>query len=113
MNFNEILDFSKEFKKLLKKFKSLNKDLENFKKVIPYISFTDNKNFSIINRTKEVEIVKGRLFCEYLKKSSLRIIFSWNQSAQQIEFIEIYHKGNQENENRARIKKYREEIINK
>jgi len=41
-----------------------------------------------------------------LKGSSLRIIYAYFEEDQQIEFIELYFKGDKENEDRNRIKNY-------
>ena len=58
------------------------------------------------HRTKILHIVKARLFCRYLKGSSLRVIYSYFEQEQRIEFIEIYFKGDKENEDRHRVKEY-------
>jgi len=41
-----------------------------------------------------------------LKGESLRIIYAYHKDRQLVEFIELYSKGNKENEDRRRIKKY-------
>ncbi len=46
------------------------------------------------------------LFCRYLKGSSLRIVYAYLEQNRQIDFIELYCKGEQENEDRDRIEKY-------
>jgi hypothetical protein len=38
--------------------------------------------------------------------TELRLIYSYNTEIEVIEFIEIYSKGDKENEDRKRIKKY-------
>jgi len=89
-----------------KKYKSLHDDLVEFKRIVSIIPLGNSKHFNIITQTEVLHIVKARLFCKYLKGSSLRIIYSYFEQKQRIEFIELYFKGDKENENRERIKEY-------
>lgn len=104
MHFNELSEFSKEFKQLSKKYLSLDSDFDEFKKIVDAIPLATGKHFHVIARSKGAIIVKARFFCRYLKGSSLRIIYSYFQEKNTIEFIELYFKGNKENEDRDRIK---------
>lgn len=106
IHFNELSEFSKEFKHFSKKYLSLASDLDEFKKVLNTISLGVSKHFHVIMRSKGAIVVKARLFCKYLKGSSLRIIYSYLQPKNAIDFIELYFKGNKENEDRQRIKQY-------
>lgn len=106
MHFNEIPEFSKELKQLSKKYLSLAEDLDEFKKVVATIPLGNSKHFHVITRGNGAMIMKARFFCRYLKGSSLRIIYSFIQQSNTIEFIELYFKGNKENEDRERIKYY-------
>lgn len=106
MNFNELPEFTKEFKRLTKKYKSLPDDLEEFKRVITVEPLGNSKHFNAITKNEQCVIVKARLFCRYLKGSSLRIIYAFHCNNLKVDFIEIYFKGDQENENRERIKEY-------
>ncbi|MCD4674916.1 MAG: hypothetical protein K8S18_02835, partial [Desulfobacula sp.] len=59
-------------------------------------------------------IYKARKFaCRSLKgkgsKSGIRIIYAYFDKEDKIEFIEIYFKGDKENEDRNRLKKYTKE----
>lgn len=110
MNFNEIPEFSKELKRLSKKYKSLVNDLEEFKRVISIIPLGNSKHFNIVTRNEKYTVIKARLFCRYLKGSSLRIIYVFYDTSLNVDFIEIYFKGEQENENRNRINEYLKNI---
>src|SRR3989338_5877847 len=103
MNFNETDEFSKDFKRLLKKYKSLPDDLLEFKKVVTALPLSSGRHFNVITKTEEVAIVKARLFCRYLRGASLRIIYARRKQEATIDFIELYFKGEQVNENRNRI----------
>ena len=106
MNFDELPEFKKECKRLAGKYRSLSEDLKEFRKVVSVIPLGNSKHFAVIEQNDVLRIVKARLFCRYLKGSSLRVIYSYSERAQHIEFIEIYHKGDKENEDRKRIQQY-------
>jgi len=106
MKFDELTEFQKDCKILGKKFKSLTDDLKEFKNVVSAIALGNSKHFIIITKTKELYIVKARLFCKYLKGSSLRVVYAYFEQEQKIVFIEVYFKGDKVNENHGRIKQY-------
>ena len=118
MNFNETDGFSKDLKRLSKKYKSLPDDLFEFKKVISKLPLGSGKHFAILRDYEQLKILKARLFCRYLKGASLRIIYAYNgqdcpiyrnryrESITTVDFIELYFKGNKENEDSERIKEY-------
>ncbi len=121
MNFNETDGFSKDFKRLSKKYKSLPDDLFEFKKVISELPLGSGKHFTILYNHDQLKILKARLFCRYLKGASLRIIYAYNaryighparyrESITTIDFIELYFKGEQVNENKKRIKDFVESL---
>jgi hypothetical protein len=106
MNFDELSEFQRELKRLGKKYKSLPDDLKEFRSVVSVIPLGNSKHFNIISRNDTLCIVKARLFCRFLKGSSLRIIYAYFEQEQRIEFIELYFKGNKQNEDHDRIKEY-------
>lgn len=106
INFNELPEFQKEFKRLGKKYKSLSDDLQEFCNVVSVVPLGNSKHFNVITQTELFCVVKARLFCRYLKGTSLRIVYSYFEQKQRIEFIELYFKGDKENEDRERIKEY-------
>lgn len=108
MNFKETPEFQRNFKRLKKKFLSLDGDLAGFKKVVSAFPLGRGKHFVVLTEKAGVKIVKARLFCRYLKGDSLRITYAYCQAEQWIEFIELYAKNEQERENRYLINKYLE-----
>ena len=106
MNFDELPEFQKECRLLARKYRSLTEDLKEFRKVVSVIPLGNSKHFSVIARNDGLHVVKARLFCRYLKGSSLRVIYSYSEREQRIAFIEIYYKGDKENEDRKRIRQY-------
>ena len=106
MSFDALPEFRKELKRFARKYKSLPDDLREFRNIVSVIPLGNSKHFNILTRSDAVEIVKARLFCRYLKGASLRIIYSYIEKKKRIDFIELYFKGEKENEDRERIKKY-------
>lgn len=106
MNFNEIDYFTKDFKRLSKKYKSLPGDLLEFKKVVSEFPLGRGKHFIILTAAEAVKVIKARFFCRHLKGSSLRIVYAYLKTKQTIEFIEVYPKNEKEREDRQRITNY-------
>ena len=120
--FNEIRklnEFERDFKKLLKSFKTLDEDLDSFINVqlnlIHKLSKGNIGNTGIVRISNldidRPKIYKARKFaCKSLKGkgalSGIRIIYAYFEEEDIIEFIEIYYKGQKENEDRDRILKY-------
>ena len=106
MNFSETNEFSKDFKRLSKKYKSLPDDLLEFKKVISELPLGSGRHFVILHSQEEVKILKARLFCRYLRGASLRIIYAYQEAKATVDFIELYFKGEQVNETKSLIKNF-------
>jgi len=111
MNFKNTREFEKDFKKLSKKFRTLDSDLIEFKKVLNESPLGIGKHFNVITKSGFIYIIKARFFCKSLKKKDLRIVYAYIENHQTvemigIEFIEIYFKGNKESEDKERIIKY-------
>ena len=114
MNYDKTEEFTRDFKKLLKKFLSLAEDLEvnkQYRIELFHCKEIDNKSiFEIqgVGNSSELKFFKVKKFqCKDLKgrgaKSGIRVIYAYFPIEQKIVFIEIYFKANQKNENRQRI----------
>jgi|SRR5690606_15359982 len=109
MIFDELAEFNKDLKSLLKKYRTLNDDLGVVKKVLEVMP--DERppfSFRIDNLGLKTCIIKvKKIACKALKgkgvNSGLRLIYAYFPDEQKITFIELYHKNDQENENRNRI----------
>lgn len=107
MTFDERPEFQKERKRLARKFRSLAEDLQEFRNVVSVAPLGNGKkHFALIAQNERVHIVKARLFCRYLKGSSLRVIYAYVEQNERIEFLEIYFKGDTETENRDLVRRY-------
>ena len=109
MNFDQLSEFQRDLKYLLKKYRTLNDDLDVVKKVLE-VNPDERPPFSfrIDNLGIETCIIKvKKIACRALKgkgvNSGLRLIYAYFKEDQKIIFIELYHKNDQENENRVRI----------
>ena len=103
---NHLPEFQKEFKNLSKKYRSLGEDIERFERYIFENPVGEGKNFIIIHSEENIKIIKTRLACKSLKNRSMRIIYSYHEDTLTFMYIEIYFKGDKENEDRERIKRY-------
>ena len=116
INHGETPEFQKDFKRLLKKFKSLEEDLKLVKiAAIELFHIQKINNLSVFPIqgfcTEEIQVCKIKKFaCKALKgrgsKSGMRVIYAFYCQSYKVEFIEIYFKGEKENECRERIKGY-------
>lgn len=109
MTFDELTEFKKDLKSLLKKYRTLNDDLDIVKKVLEVMPEERPPfSFRIDNLGLKTCIIKvKKIACKALKgrgvNSGLRLIYAHFQEEQKITFIELYHKNDKENEDRQRI----------
>ena len=109
MIFEELTEFKRDLKKLLKKYRTLNDDLFEVKTILrkkpearpPF-------SFRIDNLGLETCVIKvKKIACRALKgrgvNSGLRLIYAHFEEKNKIIFIEIFHKNDKENEDRQRI----------
>lgn len=105
-HFDELPEFTGEFKRLLKKYRTLEGDLARFERLLEQYPTGAGKNFTIVHSDKEVKVVKARMACLSLRDRSLRIIYAYHESIVTFVHIEIYYKGEKANEDRERIRDY-------
>ena len=106
-------EFEKDFKKLSKKFRTLKGDLDTFVEgqLNAFHKLKQDNKGAVIIPGLGIEyprIYKARKFaCRSLKgtgsASGIRVIYAYYEKEDTIEFVEIYHKGYKENEDRERI----------
>ncbi|MFH1837705.1 MAG: hypothetical protein ABH862_06310 [Candidatus Omnitrophota bacterium] len=113
--------YGKDLKTLKKRFRTLDEDIETFIKVQLKRKHKQGKETNGIERISNLgieypEVYKVKRFaCKSLKgrgvKSGIRIIYAYFEEEDKIEFVEIYFKGDKENEDRERImRKYGKEV---
>ena len=114
--YNQTPEFSRDVKKLSKKWRSLLEDLETVKRNVIELYHSQNINASsvfpitgcITNKAKAY-IVK-KFACKSLKgkgsHSGIRLTYIYFTENNSVLFTELFYKGDQEIEDRARIHKY-------
>ncbi len=112
----QLPEFEKDLKKLAKKFRTLEDDLRIFreKELRLYHELgIDNQGIFPIPTlgVARVKIFKVKKFaCRALKgkgaHSGIRVIYAFFENSGTIDLIEIYYKGDKENEDRQRIRKH-------
>ncbi|MDQ3142822.1 MAG: hypothetical protein M3Q56_11315 [Bacteroidota bacterium] len=109
MIFEELAEFRKDLKNLLKKYRTLNDDLDVVRKVLE-VSPDERPPFSfrIDNLDLKTCIIKvKKIACKALKgrgvNSGLRLVYAYFEGEGKIVFIELYHKNEKENEDWERI----------
>src|SRR3989339_1748738 len=105
-HFKQLPEFKKELKKLSKKYQTLHQDIKTLEKVLDVQPTGIGKNFTILHHSEEVVLVKTRLACKSLRDRSMRLIYAYHDYTPTFVYIEIYFKGDKENEERERIKEY-------
>lgn len=108
-----LAEFEKDLKKLSKKYRTLEDDLETFINTQLNLLHKQGQDNGGCVRIANLGIMyphvyKARRFaCKSLKgtgsRSGIRIIYAYYEEGDKIEFIEIYYKGDKANEDRGRI----------
>jgi hypothetical protein len=109
MNFEELPEYRKDLKTLLKKYRTLSEDLDVVRKVLAVLP--DERppfSYRIDGLGINTCIIKvKKIACKAMKgrgvNSGLRLIYAHFKDEARIIFIELYHKADKENEDRDRI----------
>ena len=107
-------EFVREKKKLIKRFRTIGEDLDNFINIQLKLFHKLGIDNNAVEQISDLGISKPNIYkvkkfaCKSLKgkgvQSGIRIIYSYFEKDDRIEFVEIYYKGDKENEDRDRIK---------
>jgi mRNA-degrading endonuclease RelE of RelBE toxin-antitoxin system len=109
-------EFERDLKRLLKRFRTLKEDFEIFIRAELLLYHKLGKDNKGIVQIPDVgistpKIYKARKFaCRSLRgrgaHSGIRVIYAYFEKEDKIELIEIFFKGDKENEDRERILRY-------
>ena len=120
INYKTLPEFDKDFKSLLKRFRTLENDFATFKKFtietfydqnvpttafVPIEGFCGGDYFSNKVRKFACRSLPGRG-----NQSGIRIIFVWQEKTRTVTFVEIYFKGDKPEEDRNRLKTFLEKL---
>lgn len=113
MQFRQSQKFSKELKRLGKKYRTLPNDLGKLQDILKALpQGNGSKHWNRLHASDDggVVVFKVRLSCAAMKgQSSFRVIYAYNTQDKEvvfIDFIELYYKGEQANEDGGLIKEY-------
>ena len=112
MTFEELEEYERDLKKLLKKYRTLEDDIDIVKKVLtaepkerPPFSFRIE---GLGLKTCVIKVKK--IACRAMKgrgvNTGFRLIYAHFEEEKRIVLVELYFKGDKENEDRNRIMKY-------
>lgn len=109
MTFEELEEFKKDLKILIKKYRTLNDDLGVVKRVLEV--YSDERppfSFRIDDLGLKSCVIKvKKIACKSLKgrgvNSGLRLIYAHLPEENKIVFVELYHKNSKEIEDKERI----------
>lgn len=110
-NFSQLPEFEKELKRLSKKYPTLASDIEDIKPILISNPTGIGKNFTIVSVVQDVKIVKVRIHCESLRARSIRLIYAYHTDRIEFMYLELYFKGDKENEDRERIAQYLKSVV--
>ena len=110
---SHVPEFEKDMKKLVRRFTSLEEDLQTFIRVAMNLFHKQNIDSQAIFHISDIGIRSPKIYkvkkfaCKALKgkgvQSGIRVIYAYREEEDRIEFIEIYYKGDKASEDRARI----------
>jgi len=110
--FEELQEYKKDLKQLLKKYRTLNSDLEDVRKDLsdepgahPPFSFRID-NLGITTCVIKIKKIASDSFKGRGVNSGFRLIYAWFEEEERIVFVELYHKNDKANEDRERILRY-------
>ena len=97
--------FKKDFKKLLKRYKTLDEDFNFFKKIIKKEPLGNgSKHWNIlVEKDETFYVLKSRMSCRTINRGSLRVIYLFSKEENKILFIEIYSKSDKDREDSKRF----------
>jgi mRNA-degrading endonuclease RelE of RelBE toxin-antitoxin system len=116
MKYNTIAEFDRDFKKLEKRFRTLAEDLERVKKNAIELCHVKGMCHNVeeikgAGNTEDLQFYKvKKIACRSLKgkgvNSGLRLIYAFLPETSEVVFLEIYFKGDKENEDRGKIRDF-------
>ena len=118
INYCSIPEFEKDFKKLEKRYRTLSDDFENMKKNLLEVHYIKGAPLPP-NTIVDIEGMCGENYkskkvrkfaCKSLRnlgnRSGIRVIFVLEPDDLKITFIEMYFKGDKENEDKNRLRDF-------
>jgi mRNA-degrading endonuclease RelE of RelBE toxin-antitoxin system len=116
MKYNNTSEFDRDFKRLKKRFRTLSEDLGTVKRSAIELCHIHGlchnlEEISGVGNSKDLKFYKVKKFASLSipgkgSKTGLRLIYAFFPQLDEIIFLEIYFKGDKENEDKKRIKEF-------
>ena len=111
MKFESLEEYDKDLKRLLKKYRTLENDIDSVKDVLtvrpnasPPFSF-QIEGLGISTCVIKVKKIASDSFKGRGVNSGFRLVYAYFAEEQRIVFVELYHKNEKDNEDKSRIRK--------
>jgi len=111
IKFDELSEYKKDMKRLLKKYRTLESDINDVRKDLndepgpsPPFSF-QIEGLGISTCMIKVKKIASDSFKGRGVNSGFRLVYAYFPEKHKIIFVELYHKNEKDNEDRIRIKK--------
>ncbi|MDB9741390.1 hypothetical protein OAB00_00905 [Akkermansiaceae bacterium] len=89
--------FQKELKKLKKKYRSLDADLDVLEKLIESFPYgEDARHCTALKRDGDKCLCKRRMICRSLKSTEFRVVYFYDGTELELVYLELYFKGDKE-----------------
>jgi hypothetical protein len=111
MEFRSLREYEKDIKGLLKKYRTLSRDLEDVRKVLAILPHARPPfSYRIDGLGIKTCVIKVRKIASDSFKgkganSGFRLVYAHFENEERVVFVELYHKNEKECEDRERIKK--------
>ncbi len=109
MEFESLPEYDRDFRKLLKKYRTLESDIEDVRRVLsirpdasPPFSYRID-GLGIESCVIKVRKIASDSFKGKGVNSGFRLVYAYFREIEKIVLIELYHKSEKENEDRERI----------
>ncbi len=104
MNVYRTDEFNKDFKRLSKKYPTLEGDFNILLSAISAEPKGDGtRHWNLLTQDEEVCIFKVRMMCRSIKGADFRVIYKYDCEKIELLFIEMYYKGDKANNDKSRV----------
>lgn len=109
MQIDKSKEFDRDFKPLLKRYRTLETDMNNLVDALENSPSPESKsNLRILKQEGDkLYGLKAYLYCASLKTDrKIRVIYTYDVEGQRIKLIEIYVKGDEDKHDKKRLERY-------
>ena len=115
MQIDKSKEFDRDFKPLLKRYRTLETDMNNLVDALESSPSPESKSNLIILKHEGNRLygLKAYLYCASLKTDrKIRVIYTYDVDGQRIKLVEIYVKSGKDKHDKKRLERYFGEFLN-